>query len=314
MSIEISVIIPAYNAETFLHQAIEAALKQTVMPVEILVVDDGSKDGTRSVAESYGPPVHYLHRANGGPAAARNTGLQAARGEWLAFLDADDFWPENYLESQIQTALQTEADLVFTDARVVSPSKEWPSWFQRSGHAWIHGMKQPSFHDAFNRLLRRGSFALPSAVMMKREHVVAAGGFDERLPPGLEDFDLWLRIASRTQWALNSRARIFRSEHDSNLTANRFGMAVGREKLWLKMMRRPPCTVDRDQMRIMQLRLAESQWEQAYWGLRNGQRAVARNAARNSLRNRWRGRTALYWFLAGLPCALTSALFRLRHE
>lgn len=312
MSTAISVIIPAYNAAAFLRNAIESALRQTLPALEILVVDDGSRDETGRIAASYGAPVRCLRRENGGLSAARNTGIEAAQGEWLAFLDADDLWPEDHLASQWAVASQTGADLVFSDARVVSPQREWESWVQRSGHGWVSSLPDAAFDDAFNRLLRRGSFALPSAVMVRREIVVQAGGFDEGMRPGPEDLDLWLRVASQTRWAFNRRSRICRSEHEGNLTANRLGMAAGAEKLWLKTLQSPPASSGRDQIRIMRLRLAEAQWEQAYWGLHSGQKRLARQAALRSLQHGWRWKTALYWLLAGLPDSLTSVLFRLR--
>lgn len=312
MSTAISVIIPAYNAAAFLHHAIGSALHQTLPALEILVVDDGSRDETSRIAASYGAPVRCLRRDNGGLSAARNTGIQAARGEWLAFLDADDLWPGDHLACQWAVAAQTGADLVFSDARVVSPQREWESWLQRSGHGWVLGLPDAAFDDAFNRLLRRGSFALPSSVMVRREIVLQAGGFDEGMRPGPEDLDLWLRVASQTKWAFNRMSRVCRSEHDGNLTADRLGMAAGAEKLWLKMLQSPPVSSGRDQIRIMRLRLAEAQWEQAYWGLHSGQKMLARQAARRSLRHGWRWKTALYWALAGLPDPLTSVLFRLR--
>lgn len=312
MSPAISVIIPAYNAASFLRNAIGSVLRQTLPALEILVVDDGSRDETGPIAASYGAPVRCLHRENGGLSATRNTGIQAAQGEWLAFLDADDWWPEDHLACQWATAAETGADLIFSDARVVSPQREWESWLQRSGHGWLFSMPAAAFDDVFNRLLRRGSFALPSAVMVRRDIVLQSGGFDEAMRPGPEDLDLWLRMAPHTRWAFNRNSRISRSEHDGNLTGNRLGMAAGAEKLWLKMLQSPPVSSGRDQLRIMRLRLAEAQWEQAYWGLHTGQKALSRAAARRSLHHGWQWKAALYWALAGLPDSLTSALLRLR--
>jgi glycosyltransferase involved in cell wall biosynthesis len=99
----VSVIIPAYNVEAFLAEAIESILRQPYRPLEIIVVDDGSTDGTAAVAQQFGPPVTYHYRANGGPAAARNTGLSLAQGDFITFLDADDWWPADKLERQLTT-------------------------------------------------------------------------------------------------------------------------------------------------------------------------------------------------------------------
>src|SRR5215471_2204625 len=96
----ISCIIPAYNAERYLREAIDSVLAQTYRPIEVLVVDDGSTDQTGEIVESYGARVHYLRQTNAGPAAARNCGFIEARGDFVAFCDADDVWHTEKLERQ----------------------------------------------------------------------------------------------------------------------------------------------------------------------------------------------------------------------
>lgn len=97
----VSVIIPAYNCERFLPEAVQSVLDQKYSPVEIVIVDDGSTDGTANVAGSFAETVRYLHQANQGPAAARNRGIEHAQGSLIAFADADDLWPANKLEQQL---------------------------------------------------------------------------------------------------------------------------------------------------------------------------------------------------------------------
>lgn len=96
----ISVVIPAFQAERFVGDAIRSVLAQSYQPIEILVVDDGSTDGTRAVADAFGPPVVVWSKERNGTAAARNDGVARARGELLAFLDADDLWTEDKLALQ----------------------------------------------------------------------------------------------------------------------------------------------------------------------------------------------------------------------
>jgi glycosyltransferase involved in cell wall biosynthesis len=97
----LSVIIPVFNGERFLREAVQSALKQKYSPVEIIIVDDGSTDGTRTVARSLPETVRYLHQTNKGPAAARNRGIEHAQGSLIAFLDADDLWSSVKLELQV---------------------------------------------------------------------------------------------------------------------------------------------------------------------------------------------------------------------
>lgn len=110
----ISVIIPVYNGEKYLGEAIESVLAQTFRPFEIIVVDDGSTDRTADVARSYPEPVHYFYQRNSDVSAARNMGVKKAEGSFFAFLDSDDLWAENKLELQM-AALEIESgpDIVF---------------------------------------------------------------------------------------------------------------------------------------------------------------------------------------------------------
>jgi glycosyltransferase involved in cell wall biosynthesis len=119
----ISVIVPAYNSERYLGEALQSVLSQTRRPFEVIVVDDGSSDGTPSVASSFGDDVHYVRQPNGGIGAARNHGVDLAAGDYIAFLDADDVWEPDKLERQL-AALEEEPqpDLVFGLVRqFVSP-------------------------------------------------------------------------------------------------------------------------------------------------------------------------------------------------
>jgi glycosyltransferase involved in cell wall biosynthesis len=97
----VSCIVPVFNGERYLSEALESILAQTHARLEVIVVDDGSTDGTRTVARSYGGRVRYFHQENAGHAAARNLGLDAANGPLVAFLDADDLWHSEKLERQV---------------------------------------------------------------------------------------------------------------------------------------------------------------------------------------------------------------------
>lgn len=103
----ISVIIPAYNCARFLPQAIASARAQQGYDLELLVIDDGSTDGTRAAAQA-DPEVRYFYQANAGPSAARNRGLSEATGEFIAFLDADDLWPADHLDLLLPPLLENE--------------------------------------------------------------------------------------------------------------------------------------------------------------------------------------------------------------
>jgi glycosyltransferase involved in cell wall biosynthesis len=117
----VSVVIPVFNGERFLREAVQSVLDQKYSPLEIIVVDDGSTDGTANVARSL--PVRYLHQTNQGPAAARNRGIEHAQGELITFADADDLWPLAKLELQLPY-LTDDVEIVMGRIQQVFSSSE----------------------------------------------------------------------------------------------------------------------------------------------------------------------------------------------
>ena len=105
----VSVVIPVFNGEAFLGEAVQSVLVQKYSPVEVIIVDDGSTDGTEDVVKSFPETVRYVQQSNQGPAAARNRGIEQAQGSLIAFADADDLWPEDKLELQLPYLLRDPA-------------------------------------------------------------------------------------------------------------------------------------------------------------------------------------------------------------
>ena len=181
----ISVVIPAYNASRFLAATLESILAQTLPADEILVIDDGSKDGTASIAEAFGPPVRVIRRQNAGQAASRNFGVQQATSEWIAFLDADDLWQPNKLARQMEELNRNPAaDLCYT-GRV--EFTEHDGVIERG-----NVMPVPAPADLRQALFRNTTF-MPSSTILRRSTFLAAGGFDAKYKI-IEDWDLWLRL------------------------------------------------------------------------------------------------------------------------
>lgn len=174
--ITISVIIPAYNAGRHLGEALDSVLKQTRPPAEVIVVDDGSMDETATVARSYAG-VTVVERANGGPGAARNTGVSAARSEYIAFLDSDDTWHPRKLAVQASyLEAHREAKLVFCLHRYRLENEESLPLHTRGAES-IEAHPSP----------------LPSSWVVAREAFRTVGPFDELHRVG-EDLD-WLMRA-----------------------------------------------------------------------------------------------------------------------
>jgi glycosyltransferase involved in cell wall biosynthesis len=176
MSPTVSVIIPAYNAAEHVGRAVESALNQTLCPLEVLVVDDGSKDRTTQVVAAMPSPVRLICKENGGPASARNLGAGQAKGDWLALLDADDWWYPEKLQAQLAVATDPDCGLVHC----------------LPDHRHEQVPAELTFED-----LWQNNWVINSSVLIRRSLFEEQGGFNEaRDLISVEDYNLWIRVAA----------------------------------------------------------------------------------------------------------------------
>jgi len=210
----VSVIIPTYNRWPLVNEAVESVLAQRAQDFEIIVVDDGSTDGTAKELAKYGARLRLFSQHRSGVSAARNLGAREARGRFLAFLDSDDLWRPEKLA--VQTAFMEQ----HPQCQICQTEEIWLRNGARVNPRAIH--QKPS-GDIFLRSLEL-CLVSPSAVMMKRELFDATGGFDEALPV-CEDYDLWLRIAVDHHVALIAEPLVIkRGGHADQLSRSRWGM------------------------------------------------------------------------------------------
>ena len=185
--------MPGYNAEGHIAEAIGSVLGQTYADWELIVVDDGSTDGTASVVKGLSARdarIRYVYRENGGQAAARNTGLRASRGDLVAFLDADDLWLPEKLAAQVALMEETGVDLVYSDGYVFSDEGDV------SPDERFHILPGEARGEEMFRTLFTSNRIGTLSVLVKREALDAVGRFDEnRAYQNCEDYDLWLRLA-----------------------------------------------------------------------------------------------------------------------
>jgi glycosyltransferase involved in cell wall biosynthesis len=180
----ISIIIPCYNGEAYLHQAIESALAQSYEPIEVIVVDDGSSD--RSVDIAHGYPVRYIHQENRGVSSARNLGIQASRGACIAFLDADDRLRCDAVEAGVQALTEhPECAMAVGDHVFITPG----------GSYLASSRKNPPSAFHYEALLVSNFIEVTSSVLFRRSVLVEVGLFKTELRAA-EDYDLYLRIAA----------------------------------------------------------------------------------------------------------------------
>ena len=185
---KISVIIPTYDRKHTLERAVESVLSQTLKAAEIIVVDDGSSDGTEDWLKNRYPAITVLSQSNMGVSGTRNAGIRAAKEQWVAFLDSDDEWFSNKLEKQC-SALKKEPEVLFCHTSEI--------WI-RNG-VQVNQMEKHKKHGGmiFNNILDMCRIS-PSSVLLNKRVLDDVGYFNESLKV-CEDYDLWLRIASKYQ-------------------------------------------------------------------------------------------------------------------
>lgn len=205
----VSVIIPTWNRREQLLEAVASVLAQRGVEPEIIVVDDGSTDGTAEALRSFGSRVACLSQPRAGVSAARNRGIDASRGEWLAFLDSDDLWLPEKLSAQMDFFTKNP------EARICQTEEVWIRNGSRLNPRNYHRKPQGR---CFPLLLER-CLVSPSAVMIHRDVFEEVGFFDESLP-ACEDYDLWLRIGCRMPIGLVDRPLVVkRGGHADQLSA-----------------------------------------------------------------------------------------------
>ncbi|PAP75963.1 glycosyltransferase family 2 protein [Rubrivirga marina] len=270
MSVRVSVIVPAYNVEPYLRRAVTSALGQTEPSVEILVVDDGSTDGTLAVARSLeGPRVRVFEsEGNLGPSAARNRAIEAAQGEWVAVLDADDWYAPVRLARLLAVAYEEAADLVIDDQHIVADGDDRPftTQFETSGTPLTE--RQIVDPVAFVRSNRPGFGSLrygSGKALMRRAfldaHVLR---YDERVR-GVEDSVLYVRCLARgARFVVVPEAYYYRRKREGSITAGLIRMIENDVDVNALVLEEPEIQAVPELAEALRERLAEARSHLAY--------------------------------------------------
>jgi glycosyltransferase involved in cell wall biosynthesis len=189
---QVSIVIPAYDVAPYIKETLATVFAQTFTDFEVIMVNDGSPDTDEfeRAIQPYRERIVYLKQENRGASAARNTGLRAARGELIAFLDADDLWSPNYLEEQLKFIREFDCDLACADAMIFGTSAD-------AGRSYMNSLMEaapPQGRVTFLELVNADRSLITSGVVVRRDLVLEVGLFDERLR-NAQDLDLWLRLA-----------------------------------------------------------------------------------------------------------------------
>ena len=219
----ISVVVPCYNREETIDRCLQSIWSQTIEPLEVIVVDDGSTDNSAAVAEKHHTLVRVIRQANAGAAAARNRGIAECRGDWIAFVDSDDVWSRDKLQKQLACLRYfANAQLIFCDTRTIDDhGVAMPSRFALGGVREQVGERMDSHSlmnpELFSTLLT-DSRVITSAVMVKRG--LPELEFAEDIW-GSEDWYLWLRLSKSYQFAMVDEVLVDMYQQGDNISGRK---------------------------------------------------------------------------------------------
>ena len=340
----VSVVIPSYNRAYIVGQAIESVLRQTYSNVEVVVIDDGSTDDTASVVKAFDERVRYIYQPNAGIAVARNSGIAAARGEFVAFLDSDDVWLPWKLEAQMAVLRQRpEVGMIWTDMTAVTESgdvveAEYLRTFYRASfkHTRLERICEPagmlrSFFpgapkvaashpvytgEIFSHMFM-GNVVHTSTVVVRREWARRVGGFDLEMRPAGEDYDFHFRITRCGPVAfIDAPSILYRVNAADQVTAPHVvvHIARGNLKTVTRTLRNDGASI-RLPRRLIRERVAESY---AWLGtelLKTGDRRdAARHLWRSLLLRPAQPTTAATLVFCFLPSSVLTTAARLRRR
>jgi glycosyltransferase involved in cell wall biosynthesis len=292
----VSVVLPTYNREGSVGEAIESVLRQTYPALELLVVDDASTDGTRARVEGFGDArISYLrHENNRGGSAARNTGMAAARGELIAFQDSDDVWLPNKLERQIAVLRAAGPD---TGAVYCPYWREYPD-----GRRETHPADPASApRGDIRRALLYANFIGTPTILATRACCEAVAGFDEALPR-FQDWDWMIRVAADWQVAFVEEALVRAGFGDDNVTDGHSASLVAAER---RLLDKHYETLRGAGDEVLAHRL----WHLAHVSIMQGASGDGRRLLRRALATRFRPSWAAMSLLALAP-PIYRALYR----
>jgi glycosyltransferase involved in cell wall biosynthesis len=289
----VSVIMPAYRVAEYISMAIESVLAQTFTNYEIIVVNDGSPDRAdlEAALAPFRDRIVYIEQPNAGPSAARNTAIRQARGEFLAFLDADDYWEPQFLERQLACFdHDPQLDLVYSDGLLVGDST-------LAGRTFME--LTPSIGEvSFESLLGGNCTVILSGTVARKRAVIEAGLFDERLRYS-EDFDLWLRLAQNgSRLTFQPEVLLCKRIHGESLSSNCIGLhqsalgVLSRYKLRATLSDKTLHAIAEQEAKLTAIIKLELGKQQLSQGDFDGARTAFDEA--QHLSNNWKLRVALY--------------------
>lgn len=321
----ISVIIPAYNADKLITKTLDSILAQTYRPLEIIVVDDGSTDETAEIVKNYennklvnkvdtnhkitqingaGIDLVYIRQENRGPSKARNTGIKAAKGEYIAFLDADDYWTRDKLEKQIGLfKKELNLDIIFTDTKITRrENHEIEEFFVFKKK----GLDKNFFGHEFMVLrpfekLVGTNFMHTSSVITKKACFRDAIFFNEKRHYA-EDWELWLKMSLYFTFGYVNDVCVHKIERGDGLSSNKLDMYLSTMDIIESFIENNKIEIDKLNLKdnfLSQYLKEQYKW-MGYYLMQNKNNKMARIYYRKSLKKSFDLKTIFYYLLSFL--------------
>lgn len=302
----ISVIIPTYNCAPYISEAIDSVLHQTCPDYEVIVIDDGSTDATRSIIENRYHTVRYFYVENNGVASARNYGIAKAHGDLIAFLDADDIWLPEKLEKQKELFNKNEElGMVFTEN----------SYFNEHGIIADKLNKQDSLmRGDIVRNIFLHSYVVTSTVMVRRSVFDTVGLFEEELSVA-EDDNMWMRIGIKYGIALLDEPLVRYRKTTGSLSSNFSAVFIGVNKQVELLKSRYPDLYARIGPLAIRMKYADLYFSEAYRDFSRGNFAVSRTRFIDSyMNNPFRLKPLIFYVSTYLPAQIIEMIRVMKRE
>jgi glycosyltransferase involved in cell wall biosynthesis len=296
----VSVIIPSYDSAKFVVEALDSVLNQTYHDLEVIVVDDGSRDNTEEAVKDKGERMTYVRQDNVGASAARNHGIRVSSGNYIAFLDADDLWKPNKLEEQVRILDDDpEVGLVCSDWATVAIDGSVQN-------SYLKNCRYARSGYVFNEVIQE-YFILTSSVLLRRSCLSEVGVFDEALMVS-EDKDLWLRVCHRWKIKILPEPLVVKRNRPSNLSSDPIAAVPFRIRLFEKLLRTIP-NLPAQSRRLIREQLSVNYFDLGCDYFSKFMKREARSHLRSSLNWRWtNGRAFAYLLACYLPTPVVRTL------
>jgi glycosyltransferase involved in cell wall biosynthesis len=305
----VSIIIPAYNVAPYIGETLQSVFAQTFTDYEVIVINDGSPDTVEfeRMIDPSRKRIRYISQENGGASSARNAGLRAAAGKFVAFLDADDEWSPNYLAEQLRFIRERNCDLACADALIRGESPD-------AGKTYMEAVMDaaPEFGEVtFLQLVSAERSLITSGVVARRDLILEAGLFDLTLR-NAQDFDLWLRLACQgARLAYQRRVLLEYRARKGSLSGDAINSHQRELRVFDKIEQSYPLTASEraEVSEVIRKRRAHVEYELGKLYLLSGDFARARASfvRANSLAGSWKARVAM-WLTFLTPRMMQAAL------